>query len=85
MPYTKRQNAGAFKPPCGRGVAWSGLPAGCDAALRAHFDESEIVEIVEITWVNALEQYFNAIDGGLGIGSDGFCTIAAPEPARAHA
>jgi alkylhydroperoxidase family enzyme len=42
------------------------------AALRAEFDEREIVEI---TWVNALEQYFNAINGGLGIGSDGFCTI----------
>jgi alkylhydroperoxidase family enzyme len=46
------------------------------AALRRHFDESEIVEI---TWVNALEQYFNALNVGLGIGSDGFCAL--PEPA----
>ena len=42
------------------------------AELRRHFDEKTIVEI---TWVNALEQYFNAINVGLGIGSDGFCTI----------
>ena len=35
-------------------------------------------EVVEITWVNALEQYFNAINVGLGIGSDGFCAL--PEP-----
>lgn len=52
------------------------------AALRAQFDEGEIVEI---TWVNALEQYFNSINGGLGIGSDGFCAIGVGEPARAHA
>jgi len=45
------------------------------AALRRHFDDAEIVEI---TWVNALEQYFNAINVGLGIGSDGFCAL--PEP-----
>jgi len=48
------------------------------AALRRHFDENEIVEI---TWVNALEQYFNAINTGLGIGSDGFCAL--PEPPAA--
>ena len=35
-------------------------------ALRAHFDEQEIVEI---TWVNALEQYFNrASTAGSGSG-----------------
>ena len=44
-------------------------------ALRRHFSEEEIVEI---TWVNALEQYFNAINAGLDIGSDGFCAL--PEP-----
>ena len=49
------------------------------AELRRNFDESEIVEI---TWVNALEQYFNAINVGLGIGSDGFCALPAPEPVR---
>ena len=49
------------------------------AELRRVFDESEIVEI---TWVNALEQYFNAINAGLGIGSDGFCALPGPEPVR---
>lgn len=48
------------------------------AALRAQFDEQEIVEI---TWVNALEQYFNTMNGGLGIGSDGFCTVPVAAPA----
>lgn len=43
------------------------------AALRRHFREEEIVEI---TWVNALEQYFNTINVSLGIGSDGFCALA---------
>jgi alkylhydroperoxidase family enzyme len=43
------------------------------AALRRHFTEEEIVEI---TWVNALEQYFNTINVSLGIGSDGFCALA---------
>ena len=47
------------------------------AALRRHFSEEEIVEI---TWVNALEQYFNTINVSLGIGSDGFCALA---PGRA--
>jgi alkylhydroperoxidase family enzyme len=47
------------------------------AELRRNFDEHEIVEI---TWVNALEQYFNAINVGLGIGSDGFCALPAAEP-----
>jgi alkylhydroperoxidase family enzyme len=44
------------------------------AALRRHFSEEEIVEI---TWVNALEQYFNTINVSLGIGSDGFCALPA--------
>ena len=44
------------------------------ATLRRHFDEREIVEI---TWANALEQYFNAINIGLDIGSDGFCALPA--------
>lgn len=47
------------------------------AALRRHFTEEEIVEI---TWVNALEQYFNTINVSLGIVSDGFCALA---PGRA--
>jgi hypothetical protein len=31
---------------------------------------------VEITWLNALENYYNLINVPLEIGSDGFCTIA---------
>lgn len=52
------------------------------AALRAHFDERAIVEI---TWVSALEQYFNALNGGLGIGSDGFCALEPRPAVRASA
>ena len=52
------------------------------AELRRHFDERTIVEI---TWVNALEQYFNAINVGLGIGSDGFCAVPVAPPLRAVA
>jgi alkylhydroperoxidase family enzyme len=40
--------------------------------LRRHFSEREIVEI---TWVNAFENFFNLINRPLGIGSDGFCAI----------
>jgi AhpD family alkylhydroperoxidase len=42
--------------------------------LRRHFDEREIVEL---TWLNALQSYFNLIAIPLGIESDGFCLIAA--------
>ena len=41
--------------------------------LRAHYSESEIVEI---TWVNAVENYYNLINLPLEIGSDGLCAIA---------
>lgn len=37
------------------------------AAVRAHFSETEIVEI---TWVNAAENYFNLQAHILGLGSD---------------
>ena len=37
------------------------------AALRAHFSETEIVEL---TWVNAVENYYNLQAAVLGIGSD---------------
>jgi alkylhydroperoxidase family enzyme len=43
------------------------------AELRRHFNE---VEIVEITWLNALENYYNLINLPLGIESDGLCAIA---------
>ncbi len=38
-----------------------------------HFSEREIVEI---TWVNALENYYNLLNLPLEIESDGFCAIA---------
>jgi alkylhydroperoxidase family enzyme len=41
--------------------------------LRKNFNEREIVEI---TWINAIENYYNLISIPLEIGSDGFCAIA---------
>ncbi len=41
--------------------------------LRKHFSEWEIAEI---TWLNALENYYNLINVPLQIESDGFCAIA---------
>jgi len=46
--------------------------------LRKHFNEREIVEI---TWVNAIENYFNLINLPLEIDSDGFCEIAQAKAA----
>jgi alkylhydroperoxidase family enzyme len=43
------------------------------AELRRHFDERAIVEI---TWLAAVENYFNLINLPLGIESDGLCAIA---------
>ncbi len=45
------------------------------AALRRHFDEREVVAI---TWLNAVENYFNLLNVPLGIGADGLCAIPAP-------
>lgn len=42
-------------------------------SLRQHFNDREIVEI---TWVNAFQNFFNLINRPLGIGSDGLCAIA---------
>jgi alkylhydroperoxidase family enzyme len=42
-------------------------------ALRRHFDDREIVEI---TWLNALENYYNLLNLPLGIEADGLCAIA---------
>jgi alkylhydroperoxidase family enzyme len=41
--------------------------------LRKHFSESEIVEI---TWLNAVHNYYNLINVPLEIESDGLCAIA---------
>jgi alkylhydroperoxidase family enzyme len=48
------------------------------ATLRRHFNEREIVEI---TWVNAFQNFFNLINRPLGIGSDGFCAITQAKAA----
>jgi alkylhydroperoxidase family enzyme len=42
-------------------------------ALRKHFSEWEIIEI---TWLNALHNYYNLINLPLEIESDGLCAIA---------
>ena len=47
-------------------------------ALRKHFHEWEITEI---TWLNALENYYNLINIPLEIGSDGFCAIVQQQMA----
>ena len=49
-------------------------------ALRRHFSEREIVEI---TWVNAVENYYNLINLPLGIESDGFCSLVQARAAQA--
>ena len=43
------------------------------AELQKHFNEREIVEI---TWLNALENYYNLLNLPLGIEADGLCAIA---------
>jgi len=48
----------------------------CDATfetLRKHFDETEVVEL---TWLNAIGNYFNLIAVPLGAESDGLTEIA---------
>jgi len=40
--------------------------------LRQHFSEREIVEI---TWLNAIENYYNLMNIPLEIESDGFCAL----------
>jgi AhpD family alkylhydroperoxidase len=50
------------------------------AALRRHFDEREIVAI---TWLNAVENYFNLLNVPLGIEADGLCAIAESRAPRA--
>jgi len=41
--------------------------------VRRHFDETAIVEM---TWLTAVENYFNLQNVALGIESDGLCAIA---------
>jgi len=49
------------------------------AALREHFNDEQIVAI---TWLNAVENYFNLLNGPLGIESDGLCAIAERRTGR---
>lgn len=49
------------------------------ATLRRNFDEREIVAI---TWLNAVENYFNLLNVPLGIESDGLCAIAEARTPR---
>jgi alkylhydroperoxidase family enzyme len=41
--------------------------------LRKHIEDWEIAEI---TWINAIENYYNLLNIALGIESDGLCAIA---------
>ncbi len=52
------------------------------AALRAHFTDEQIVAI---TWLNAVENYFNLLNGPLQIESDGLCLIAERKTSRGAA
>ncbi|HSP98896.1 MAG TPA: carboxymuconolactone decarboxylase family protein [Candidatus Dormibacteraeota bacterium] len=45
------------------------------AALRAHFDERQSVEL---TFAVAVENFFNRINAPLGIEAEGFCALAPP-------
>jgi alkylhydroperoxidase family enzyme len=48
-------------------------------ALRDHFTEWEIVEI---TWLNAVHNYYNLLNVPLEVESDGLCAIAEARMAR---
>jgi alkylhydroperoxidase family enzyme len=52
------------------------------AALRRHYDEREICDIV---WLVASEHLYNMTNVGLGIGSDGLCEMKLAKPAKARA
>jgi alkylhydroperoxidase family enzyme len=52
------------------------------AALRAHFTDEQIIAI---TWFNAVENYFNLLNGPLEIESDGLCLIAERRTGRRDA
>jgi alkylhydroperoxidase family enzyme len=52
------------------------------AALRRHYDEREICDIV---WLVASEHLYNMTNIGLGIGSDGLCELKPAAQAKARA
>jgi AhpD family alkylhydroperoxidase len=45
-------------------------------ALRAHFDERQITELV---WLTAFTNYHNMMARPLGLSSDGFCELVRPQ------
>jgi alkylhydroperoxidase family enzyme len=49
------------------------------AALRKHFSERQIVEL---TFLNALENFYNLLNLPLGIEDDGLCAIAQERARR---
>ena len=49
--------------------------------LRKHFSDREIVEI---TWLNAFQNYTNLVNIPLGIEPDGLCAIATSETQGEH-
>ncbi len=49
------------------------------AALKEHFSDTHIVEI---TWLNALENYYNLINLPLEIEADGLCVLALDRAGR---
>lgn len=51
------------------------------ANLRRHFSAREVVEI---TLVNAVQNFYNLTNRPLGIGSDGFCAIVAARGGKAR-
>lgn len=48
------------------------VPDAIFHTLKKHFSEKEIVEI---TWLNAMENYYNLINKPLHIGSDNLCAL----------
>ena len=53
------------------------------ARVQEHFNEREIVEL---TMLNAIENFYNLLNIPLGIESDGFCALPArPSEKRVHA
>jgi len=47
--------------------------------LRTHFSDQEIAEI---TWITAIQNFYNLLNIPLEIDSDGFCSIAEAQSAR---
>ena len=70
--FTERERAALAY--CSEAVERVHVSDATFARLREHFSEAEVVEL---TWANAAEVYFNLQTGPLGIGSDGLAARAA--------